>query len=640
MATKGKVGGAMVVATIAEGRPLWLDQIRDRFLHPTSESLAAYANTILGEDGGDDLDDVFSPTREEVIILSSEGSDRSHEGLIPHSPHAGLPQGTMNEPVNEPAGDDVDAPVVIAEQLETRKKKIDKSEGKKAEEPTAKAPRKRPSTSFFLDYVVVSDTLSGLDAGDKRVERDHDDDATLTEIMKKKKVLGDKKKELDEQPAAALAAKNLSFRRRLPLPLQSWILFWGVFRGKHGNLLEKIYAASGSQVTKFFIYVKLGKSVSKVDISKITPPTSPPSRTFDLSPPHVDLGEKRKGDDVEIEQVGEGGGGGRGGRGRGRGAGDGRGGADTEAESSEATPRHTTYTKRGRSFGQVGPSGVCQSPEYEHVQGGSWDTHNPANADLPHAPRWNLTQGTRMTDLNNCREFFSLSLPLAERFFQKRRHRIDLLDDHIHAGVNFFATSQEIAREWQLMGKDTLEFEAAKKALAEEREKFNAEKKGLSWRVADAAEKLAKEKQFNKFAAEKVPESKASEILAEEVTADCKWLLARAVPLISERIAKPDELAKYMFELGQATYNSGRKDGYGEGRAVAASNEKDYHFELYMQDCTAAYTAKRQEYEFIEFGIVKAVKKLSRKANATDVLKKALGDQGTDGGDAGPSRQD
>ncbi|KAM0059549.1 hypothetical protein Hdeb2414_s0005g00182641 [Helianthus debilis subsp. tardiflorus] len=143
-----------------------------------------------------------------------------------------------------------------------------------------------------------------------------------------------------------------------------------------------------------------------------------------------------------------------------------------------------------------------------------------------------------------------------------------------------------------------------------------------------------------KFVAKKVAESKASEILAEEVTADCKWLLARAVPLISERIAKSDELDKYIFELGQAAYNSGRKDGYGEGRAATASNEKYYHFELYKQDFTAAYTAKRQEYEFIEFGIVKAVEKLSRKANAIEVLRKALDDQGTEGGDAGPSRQD
>ncbi|KAM0028629.1 hypothetical protein Hdeb2414_s0018g00516161 [Helianthus debilis subsp. tardiflorus] len=124
-----KANGAMVVAYLPEEKPVLLDQIRDRFLHPTSESLATYANTILGEDGGDDLDDVLSPTREDVIVLSSEGSDRSHEGLIPRSPRAGPPQGTMNEPMNEPAGDDVDAPVNTAEQLETRKKKkIDKNQ--------------------------------------------------------------------------------------------------------------------------------------------------------------------------------------------------------------------------------------------------------------------------------------------------------------------------------------------------------------------------------------------------------------------------------------------------------------------------------------------------------------------------------
>ncbi|KAM0008876.1 hypothetical protein Hdeb2414_s0102g00794031 [Helianthus debilis subsp. tardiflorus] len=102
-----------------------------------------------------------------------------------------------------------------------------------------------------------------------------------------------------------------------------------------------------------------------------------------------------------------------------------------------------------------------------------------------------------MNDLSNCREFYSLSLPTAERMFQKNRHRMDLLDDHIHDSVNIYATCQEIVREWQLMGDDTLEFEAAKKELAKEREKFNAEKKGLAWSVADVEDKLAKEKQFN-----------------------------------------------------------------------------------------------------------------------------------------------
>ncbi|KAJ0935267.1 hypothetical protein HanRHA438_Chr03g0117101 [Helianthus annuus] len=94
-----------------------------------------------------------------------------------------------------------------------------------------------------------------------------------------------------------------------------------------------------------------------------------------------------------------------------------------------------------------------------------------------------------------------------------------------------------------------------------------------------------------------------------------------------------------MFKLGQAAYNHGRKDGYSEGRAAAANNEKDYHFELYKEDCAGTYAVKRHDYEFIEFGIVKAVDKLSRRANAIEVLKKALGDSGTKGS-AGPSHQD
>ncbi|KAM0062302.1 hypothetical protein Hdeb2414_s0004g00146531 [Helianthus debilis subsp. tardiflorus] len=398
-----KAGGAMVVAYLPEGKPVWLVQIQDRFLYPSSESLASYANAILGEDGGDDLDDATNPTREEVIVLSSEGSDGSHEDLIPRSTCAGPPKGTVNEPVNEPVVDDADAPVDTAEQLETRKKKkADKSGEKRAEEPSVKTPRKRPSTSFFLDYVVVSDTLSGLDAGDKRAERDLDDDATLTEIMKKKKVLEDKKKELDEQVAVVLAAKKSKLQKETPPAPSDSKTDLGVFSSKHGNLLEKIYAASGSRG------LKPGRGTRKVDISKITPPTSPPSRTFGLSPPHADPG-KRKEDDVEVEQVGEGGAGASAG---GDGAAVGGRGDDVEEESSEAIPHHTVYTKVVRGSGQGSASGTHHSPENEHVQGGSWDTHNPACVDFPHAPRWNLTQRSRMTDLGNCREFFSLSHPL------------------------------------------------------------------------------------------------------------------------------------------------------------------------------------------------------------------------------------
>ncbi|KAJ0891436.1 hypothetical protein HanPSC8_Chr09g0353751 [Helianthus annuus] len=102
-----------------------------------------------------------------------------------------------------------------------------------------------------------------------------------------------------------------------------------------------------------------------------------------------------------------------------------------------------------------------------------------------------------MNDLGNCHDFFSLSLPPAERMFQKKRNRFELLDDHVRAGVNYFATSQEIVREWRLMGEETVEFEDEKRAFTEEKEKFNAEKKGLQWRVSDAEQKLEQEKQVN-----------------------------------------------------------------------------------------------------------------------------------------------
>ncbi|KAJ0765627.1 hypothetical protein HanPI659440_Chr08g0305591 [Helianthus annuus] len=473
-----KAAGAMVEAIQEDGKPTWLDQIRPHFLHPTNESFAAYANVVLGEaDGGDAID----PTREEVVVLSSGSSGRSVEGLTSHYARAGPAQGAVNEPVS----DDVEVPVETTAQLETRKKtKPGKPEGKekRVEGKTTETPRKRPSTLPVLDYVVVSDTLSSLGGGEKHRGSDPDDRATLTEMMRKK-ALEDKKRKLDEQAAAMLASKKARLQKETPPAPSESEIDLGVFTATRGNLLEKIYEASGSGGTKFLFPVKAAR---RFDISQITSPSSPPSRTFGLStPPEVPI-EKEKQIPMEVEQVGEGGGGGDAG-GSGGDAGGARGkGAETETESSEATQRQTIYTRRHLTPGGGGTSGNPHGQEFEHVQAGSWDTHNPVCDNLPRAPRWNLTQGSRMNDLDNCHDFFSLSLPPAERLFQKKRPRFDLLDDHVRAGVNYFATSQEIVREWRLMGEETLEFENEKRAFAEEREKFNAEKKGLLWRVADA----------------------------------------------------------------------------------------------------------------------------------------------------------
>ncbi|KAJ0924565.1 hypothetical protein HanPSC8_Chr05g0229561 [Helianthus annuus] len=461
-----KAAGAMVEAIQEDGKPTWLDQIRSRFLHPTNESLAAYANVALGED---DEDDAIDPTREEVVVLSSGSSDRSFEGLTSRYARTGPARGAVNEPVNEPVGDDVEVPVEPTGQLETRRKtKANKPEGKEkgAKGKTTETPRKRPSTLPVLDYIVVSDTLSGLGVGDKHRRSDPDDRATLTEMMRKK-ALEEKKRKLDEQAAAMLASKKARLQKETPpAPSES----------------EIDLGPSGSGG------VKPVKAARRFDISQITPPASPPSRTFCLSTPPEVQAEKGKQILVEVEQVGEGGGDAGG---AGDDAGGDRGkGIEMETKSSEATHRHTIYTRCHPAPGGGGTSGNPHGQEFEHVQAGSWDTHNPACDDLPHAPRWKLTQGSRMSDLNNCHDFFSLSPPPAERLFQKRRPRFDLLDDHVRAGVNYFATSQEIVREWKLMGEETLEFENEKRAFAEEREKFNAEKKGLLWRVADAEQKL------------------------------------------------------------------------------------------------------------------------------------------------------
>ncbi|MFS7954817.1 hypothetical protein Hanom_Chr07g00635091 [Helianthus anomalus] len=119
--------------------------------------------------------------------------------------------------------------------------------------------------------------------------------------MMKKKALEDKKRRLDEQAAAMLASKRARLQKEAPPAPSESEIDLEVFSAKHGNLLEKIFEPSGSRG------VKPGKTSRKIDLSKITPPTSPPSRTFNLYPSRDDFGDKRKPDDVEVERVGEGG---------------------------------------------------------------------------------------------------------------------------------------------------------------------------------------------------------------------------------------------------------------------------------------------------------------------------------------------
>ncbi|KAJ0770378.1 hypothetical protein HanPI659440_Chr07g0256731 [Helianthus annuus] len=635
--------GTMVEAIQADGNPTWLDQIRGRFLHPSDESLNRYVAEVLGTAQGDAV-----------------------------------------EPVHEVVGDDddVEVPVDPSTQLESRKRVRTDRSGRREGKPEGKA-------------------AGSSRVGEKSQQSDPDDSATLSEHMKKK-ALDDHKRRLDEQAAAVFAAKKAKLQKEAPPAPSESEIDLGVFSGGRGNLLEEIFAASAPPV-------KIGKKPRAVDISQITPPTSPPSRTVGLTPPRDDVDAGTRGVEGFAEGVAEGGvapggdGGADGGADKGK-------GIEVEGESSETTPQQTIYTKRPPGGGGA-TSGAVRSPHVERYLDDSWG--NPTCDDLPHAPRWNLTQGSRMNDVNNCHEFFAMSLPPAKRMFQKNRNRFSLLDDHVRAGVNFFATSQEILREWRSMGEETLEFEQSKKSFVEEREKFNAEKKGLQWRVSDAEQKLEEQKQLNaqkqkdweaacertnvelqsqrdaivrlsgektnlaeeanqarlaaekkekeyvaridklellaqekatecetaqRLLAEKTAECQASELLAEEASADSRWLLSRGVPLLADRILHSPELATYMFELGRAAYNSGRKFGYAEGKTAFINKEKDYHFELYKEDCEGAFTAKRGEFSTLEFAVVRAAEKLARKVDGVALLKKALGEDSDAAGGAGPNQ--
>ncbi|KAJ0789541.1 hypothetical protein HanPI659440_Chr05g0204781 [Helianthus annuus] len=81
-----------------------------------------------------------------------------------------------------------------------------------------------------------------------------------------------------------LATKKARLQKETPPAPSESDIDMGIFSGDRGNLLEEIYVASAPTG------VKSGKGPPRIDISKITPPASPPSRTIDLSPPRDDLG--------------------------------------------------------------------------------------------------------------------------------------------------------------------------------------------------------------------------------------------------------------------------------------------------------------------------------------------------------------
>ncbi|KAJ0809836.1 hypothetical protein HanPI659440_Chr01g0019831 [Helianthus annuus] len=210
-----KVAGEMATAALPDGEPVWTARIRDNLLHPSFESIEAYGTVILGAPKAKtDLDK--APTQEETILLSSEESTGSSNNLFCRSSRAGPQQ----RPAQDSTVGDASSPPVVdlasvaaePEQKEARRKKVEEGETEKrrsAEESAGAPTHKRSSKVQLLDYVVVSDSLSGLETGIKWPAPDPDNHAMLIVLVaKKQKILAKKKRELDEQAALVLSEKS------------------------------------------------------------------------------------------------------------------------------------------------------------------------------------------------------------------------------------------------------------------------------------------------------------------------------------------------------------------------------------------------------------------------------------------------
>ncbi|KAJ0441883.1 hypothetical protein HanRHA438_Chr16g0750751 [Helianthus annuus] len=74
-----KVAGEIAMTLLPVRTPAWTARIRDNFLHPSSEDIAAYGTMILGAPSVAQADVGKYPTREGTILLSSEESTSSSQ---------------------------------------------------------------------------------------------------------------------------------------------------------------------------------------------------------------------------------------------------------------------------------------------------------------------------------------------------------------------------------------------------------------------------------------------------------------------------------------------------------------------------------------------------------------------------------
>ncbi|MFS7967958.1 hypothetical protein Hanom_Chr09g00791931 [Helianthus anomalus] len=123
----------------------------------------------------------------------------------------------------------------------------------------------------------------------------------------------------------------------------------------------------------------------------------------------------------------------------------------------------------------------------------------------------------------------------------------------------------------------------------------------------------------------------------EAQTIEAQKSHAEALACLANRLMASEELAKYMFELGGAAYNSGRKDCYAEGKVFAIEGNQKIALNYSKKIVLVIMLSKHKAFGFLKFSILKAIEKLSRKGVAVVVLRKVLEGGDAKTGGVGPS---
>ncbi|KAJ0612253.1 hypothetical protein HanHA300_Chr01g0025481 [Helianthus annuus] len=286
-----KIGGEMIGRILPEGELPWLEQIRDYFHHPTVESLSVHVAIPTGMHPSASVkpEVVQSPAQGETILLSSEESTASSNGLIHRS--RATREGPQERPSRSDGAGVATDPVTMEPKTPAHESVPERPE---AQSRPGVQTGKHSSNLHYLNYVVVSDTLSGLDLGVKRTATEiEEDQATITQIMeKKRKLLSDTKHKLDTEAALDVSEEK---RKLMGQPVGSAPseseVDLSVFRKKIANILDDLYEDSaGKEGSARVTSLRSRRSISRgskpiaVDISSIPAPESPPAVIFGESP--------------------------------------------------------------------------------------------------------------------------------------------------------------------------------------------------------------------------------------------------------------------------------------------------------------------------------------------------------------------